>query len=151
MKYLILALLLLFLAGCIPVTVRPQFDDQGLPVALPVTPVGNVSPTGELTPIYRISTKAPSSFNWAAIGTAVGAITTALAAAYGLNLRGFASKAQSALKIACELADKQADTTDPEAIRTNKLIAQERQRAAGVLELTQRVRGKTTVTGEKHG
>ncbi|MGL4230675.1 MAG: hypothetical protein ACRCWJ_04840, partial [Casimicrobium sp.] len=129
MKYHLYALLFLVLAlaACIPVTVRPQFDDTGLPIALPVTPVGHISPTGELTPIYPVSDKAPSNFNWAAIGTVVGAITTALAAAYGINLRGFASKAQSALKIACELADKQADATDPEVIRMNKLAAQEKQ------------------------
>ena len=142
MNRVVILILVVFIAGCIPVTVRPQFDDAGLPIALPVTPVGSISPTGDFTPIYPVSDKAPSAFNWAAIGTVVGAITTALAAAYGLNIRGFASKAQSALKIACELADKQADTTDPEAIRMNKLIAQEQQRAAGVAELTQRVRGK---------
>lgn len=149
MKHLIIPLLLL--VGCIPVTVRPQFDDKGLPVALPVTPVGSISPTGELTPIYQVSDKSPSSFNWAAIGTAIGVVTTALAAAYGINLRGVVGKAQTALKIACVLADKQADTTDPEEIRANKLAAQEQQRAAGVLELTQRIRGKNVVTGENHG
>ncbi|MGL4232112.1 MAG: hypothetical protein ACRCWJ_12175 [Casimicrobium sp.] len=128
--------------ACIPVTVRPQFDDTGLPIALPVTPVGHISPTGELASIYPVSMAAPTGFDWGTVGTVIGAVTTALLAAYGINAKGFASKAVSALKIASELADKQEATSDPEMLRANKLAAMERQRAAGVLELTQKARGK---------
>ncbi len=145
MKYHLSVLLFLALVACIPVTVRPQFDDQGLPIALPVTPTGHISPTGELKPIYPVSAKAPTGFDWGTVGTVIGAVTTALLAAYGIKVKGFASKAVSALKIASDLADKQEATNDPETLRANKLAAMERQRAAGVLELTQKTRGKVSL------
>lgn len=143
MRSTLLSLLILIgLTACIPVTVRPQFDDQGLPIAMPVTPIGSITPTGELVPHYPVSKSAPSDMNWGAIGTALGAVTTALLAAYGINLRGFAGKAQSALKIACELADHNAVAETDEQVLRNKEIAAKRQKELGVLDLTKKVRGK---------
>ncbi len=132
----------IWLCGCIPVTIRPQFDDENKPIAIPVTPVGSVTPTGDFVPIYQVSGKAPTPTNWGAIGTAVGGILSALLAVYGINVRGIATKAKAALSIACELADRNADAETTEQVEHNKKIAQDRQLAAGVQALTQSVRGK---------
>lgn len=139
---LVAAMFLMALMGCIPVTVRPEFDDQGLPKALPVTPVGSISPTGELIPTYPVSNEAPAPTNWGAIGSVIGAITTGLLAAYGINLRGVASKAMTALQITAELADRQEEAETPEQTKRNKEIAALRQKEAGVHDLVKKVRGK---------
>lgn len=139
---LVAILFVMALTSCIPVTIRPQFDDKGLPIALPVTPTGSVSPTGELLPIYPVSNEAPKATNWGAIGSIIGAITTALLAAYGINLRGFASKAQTALRIACDLADQNAKAETDIDVERNKIIAAQQQAAAGVMAITQKARGK---------
>lgn len=142
---LLAAAIAIALSSCIPVTIRPQFDAKGLPKAIPVTPVGSVSPSGELLPIYPVSNEAPTPTNWGAWGAwgaAVGAITTALLAAYGINLRGFASKAQTALRIACDLADQNAIAETDQDVERNKMSASQQQIAAGVQALTQKVRGK---------
>jgi len=139
---LLAAAIAIALSSCIPVTIRPQFDAKGLPKAIPVTPVGSVSSSGELLPIYPVSNEAPTPTNWGAWGAAIGAITTALLAAYGINLRGFASKAQAALRIACDLADQNAKAETDTDVERNKMIASQQQMAAGVQALTQKVRGK---------
>ena len=140
---LVAILFLMALTSCIPVTIRPQFDDKGLPIAMPVTPTGSVSMDGTLTPIYPVSTEAPKATNWGAIGSIIGAITTALLAAYGINLRGFATKAQTALRIACDLADQNAKAETDTDVERNKMIAAQQQMVAGVQSLTQQARGKS--------
>lgn len=140
---LLTGLIALTMSGCIPVTVRPQFDDQGLPIALPVTPSGSVSIDGTLTPIYEVSSESPKPTNWAGIAVGISAFLNALLLAYGINLRGFASKAMTAIKIASDLADANAQAeTDPDVER-NKTEAAKRQTAAGVWKITQQARGKT--------
>ena len=136
------ALFLMALYGCIPVTIRPQFDDKGLPKAIPVTPVGSVSADGTMNPIYPVSNEAPTPVNWGAWGTAIGGILSAALAVYGINLRGFASKAQTALRIACDLADQNADAETDTDVERNKRIAAQQQISAGVLMITQKARGK---------
>lgn len=145
-------------AGCIPVTIRPQFDDQGAPIALPVTPTGTISPDGVITPIYPISTAKPTphpSFPWE---TALAAILGALGVAgggYGLLIRGVAQKAKTALRLACDLADANANVAEEAAslppeesakviaqIQRNKNIAAQEQEALGVRALIQKVRKK---------
>lgn len=139
---LVATILILLMSGCIPVTVRPEFDDHGLPKALPVTPVGSVSPTGDLVPIYPVSNEAPAPTNWGAIGSVIGAITTALLAAYGINVHGIAGKAKTALQITAELADRNAEAETDEQVQRNKEIAALRQKEAGVYDLVKKVRGK---------
>ena len=139
---LVAAIFVMALTSCIPVTIRPQFDDKGLPKAIPVTPVGSVSANGTMIPIYPVSNESPTPVNWGAWGTAIGAITTALLAAYGINLRGFASKAQTALRIACDLADQNAVAETDLDVEHNKMIAHQQQASAGVVALTRKVRGK---------
>ena len=139
---LVAALIYLALTGCIPVTIRPQFDDQGLPIAIPVTPAGSVAVDGTMTPIYPVSTKAPTQTNWGAIGTVVGGVLSAFLAVYGINVRSIATRAKTALSIACELADKNAVAETDEDVARNKAVAQQKQLGAGVQALTQEVRGK---------
>lgn len=130
------------LTGCIPVTIRPQFDDENKPIAIPVTPTGSISADGTLTPIYPVSSKSPQPTNWAAIGSVIGAITTALLAVYGINLRSGVAKAKTALRIACDLADANANAETDQDVERNKMIAFQQQAKAGVHEIVQRVRGK---------
>lgn len=140
---LVAAMFLMALTGCIPVTVRPQFDDDGLPIALPVTPTGSVSPDGTITPIYEISDQSPKPFNTAAVVAGISAFLNLLLAAYGINLRGIASKAKTALGIACNLADGNAQAETDEEVERNKRAAFSAQIKANVHHLTQSVRGKT--------
>lgn len=132
----------LLLTSCIPVTVRPQFDDKGLPIALPVTPTGSVSPDGTLNPVYPISAESPKPFNWSSVGVGLSIILNALLAAYGINLRGFASKAMTALRITADLADANARAETDSEVEKNKLIAAHQQVQAGVHKITQKARGK---------
>lgn len=131
------------LMGCIPVTVRPQFDDQGKPIALPVTPTGSVSPDGTITPIYEISNQAPKPFNTAAVVAGISGFLNLLLAVYGINLRGVVSQAKTALGIACNLADGNAQAETDEEVERNKRAAFAAQVKANVHTLTQSVRGKT--------
>lgn len=124
-------------------TIRPQFDEENKPIAIPVTPTGSISPDGTLNPIYPVSDKSPQPTNWGAWGTAIGGILTALLAVYGINLRGAVGKAKTALQIACDLADQNAVAETDNDVERNKMIAAQRQASAGVMALTQHVRGKT--------
>jgi hypothetical protein len=141
-RVVVALLLAVTLVGCIPVTIRPQFDDENKPIAIPVTPTGSISPDGTLTPVYPVSSKSPQPTNWAAWGAAIGAITSALLAAYGINLRGFASKAMTAVRIAADLADANARAETDTDVERNKIIAAQQQAAAGVMLITQKARGK---------
>lgn len=131
------------LCGCIPVTIRPQFDGSGKPIALPVTPTGSVSADGTITPIYEISDQAPKPFNTAAVVATISGFLNLLLAAYGINLRGVVSKAKTALGIACSLADGNAQAETDEEVERNKRAAFAAQIKANVHTLTQEVRGKT--------
>jgi hypothetical protein len=135
------------LAGCIriPVTVHPESDDKGLPVALPVTPAGSVSQEGVFTPVYPVSVdapKPPAPFPWgdilniglAALGVAGGG--------YGLLAAKVAGKAKSALAIACSLADRVSQAETDDDVAKAKDDARIAQIAAGVHDLTKQVRGK---------
>ena len=139
---LVAIMLLMAFTSCIPVTVRPQFDDKGLPIALPVTPTGSISADGTLTPIYDVSSEAPKETNWGAIGTVLGAIMTALLATYGINLRGAVAKAKTAIGLVANLADSQAKAETDEDVARNKALAAQMQEAAGVRDLIQKARGK---------
>ena len=140
---LVAALFYLALTGCIPVTVRPQFDDQGKPIALPVTPTGSVSPDGTITPIYEISGQAPKPFNTAAVVAGISGFLNLLLAAYGINLRGVVSRAKTALGIVSNLADANAQAETDEEVERNKRAAFAAQVKANVHKLTQEARGKT--------
>lgn len=139
---LVAALIYSLLSGCIPVTVRPQFDDKGKPIAIPVTPTGSISADGTINPIYEVSNESPKPTNWAAIGTGVSVVISALLAAYGINLRRVVGKAKGALKIACDLAEANGAAETDDDVKANKRIAESLQLAAGVHDLTQKVRGK---------
>jgi len=134
-------ILFLLFVGCIPVTIRPQFDDKGLPIAIPVTPVGSVSMDGTLTPIYPVSVDSPKTTDWAAIGGGLAAVLSTLLAAYGINIHGL-SKAKTAIKLVAELADKNAHAETDEEIIANKAESAKAQEAAGVRHLVSQARGK---------
>jgi uncharacterized membrane protein (DUF441 family) len=139
---LVAVIFVLALTSCIPVTIRPQFDDQNKPIAIPVTPVGSISPDGTLNPIYPVSDKSPQPTNWGSIGAVAGAVLSAFLAAYGINLRGAVSKLTTGLRLTSELADAQAQAFTPEEVAANKKLAAQTQEAAGVRTLIQKVRGK---------
>ncbi len=139
----ILALWVAFLiCGCIPVTIRPQFDGEGKPIAIPVTPVGSISPDGTLNPIYPVSSKSPQPTNWGGIAAAVTGILSAVLAVYGINLRAGLTKAVTAIRISSDLADANARADTDEDVERNKMIARQQQEAAGVHAITQKARGK---------
>jgi hypothetical protein len=135
----------IFLSSCIPVTIRPQFDSDGKPKAIPVTPVGSISPTGELLPIYPVSDEAPTPTNWAGIAATVTTILTAVLAVYGINLRGALGKMTTAAKIGFDLADANAAAETDEDVNVNKRAAEAFQIKNGVHGLTQKLRGKSDV------
>ena len=131
-------LAVLFLSGCIPVTVRPQFDAENKPIAIPVTPVGSISPDGTLNPIYPVSSKAPTDANWGSIGAVIGAITTALVAAYGTNVRGVASKAKTAIGIMAQLAEDNGRVETNDEVAANVKAAQALLKKHGVETLVEK-------------
>jgi hypothetical protein len=145
MKYIIL-IAVLFLSACIPVTIRPQFDDQGLPQAIPTTIIGSQDlETGVFHPAFPVSNKAPTppaKVPWDSILQ----IALALAGIGGLGGAGVAmrvaSKAKTAIKLVAELADAQEATSDPEALEKNKRLSAQMQEAAGVKTLIKKARGK---------
>ena len=139
---LVMAILVMAFTSCIPVTVRPQFDDSGKPIALPVTPTGSISADGTIVPIYEVSHESPKPTNWAAVAGGISLVLNALLAAYGINLRGVVSKAKTALGIACNLADANATAETDEQVKRNKEIAKDLQVSVGVHDMTQEVRGK---------
>ena len=136
------ALIYLALTGCIPVTIRPQFDDENKPIAIPVTPTGSISADGTLTPIYPVSDKSPQPTNWAGIVATVTGILSAVLAAYGINLRAGLSKAVAAVRIASDLADANARAETDEDVERNKMIAFQQQLQTGSHKITQQARGK---------
>lgn len=142
---LVAAILLLLLNGCIPVTIRPERDRQNLPIAIPVTAIGSVSPDGTLNPIYPVSTETPSpppSIPWGTIMTlALGAATVGTGGWAAIAVR-VAAKAKTALQIACQLADNNARAETDADVEANKLAAIQAQEVAGVRSLTQKARGK---------
>jgi hypothetical protein len=143
---LVACIILLALTGCIPVTVRPEFDDKGLPIALPVTPAGAVSPEGVFTPVYPVSVDAPPQpqpFPWGDILNIGLGLLGVAGGGYGLVAAKLAGKAKDALRIACSLADANANAETDLDVERNKMIAAQQQAAAGVAALTQAVRGKS--------
>lgn len=141
-RLVVTLLLALAIVGCIPVTIRPQFDDENKPIAIPVTPTGSISPDGTLVPIYTVSDKAPKPTNWAAIGIGISAVLNAILMAYGINLRGAVSKLTTGLRITSDLADANARAETDEDVEKNKMIAFQQQAKAGVHKIVQSVRGK---------
>jgi len=139
---LVATIFYLALTGCIPVTIRPQFDSQNKPIAIPVTPIGSVTPTGELVPIYPVSNESPKPTNWGAVGAVGGAILSAFLTAYGINLRGAVKKLRTGLQITADLADANARAETDAEVERNKMIAFQQQAKAGVHEVVQAVRGK---------
>lgn len=139
---LVAAMFIMALYGCIPVTVRPQFDSNGKPIALPVTPTGSVSPDGTIVPIYEVSDQAPKPFNTAAVVAGISGFLNLLLAVYGINLRGVVSRTSTALGIACNLADGNAQAETDEEVERNKRAAFAAQIKANVHQITQAARGK---------
>lgn len=134
----------LALTSCIPVTVRPEFDQQGLPKALPVTPVGSIAADGSLVPVYPTSNESPqpARFPWGTIAQVALAVLGVGGGGYGLLVGRVANKAKTALRIACNLAEANAQAETDEQVLVNKQAAARLQDEAGVRLLTQKVRGK---------
>lgn len=140
---LVAALLWSLLQGCIPVTIRPEFDAQGKPKAIPVTPVGGQDPaTGRFQPIYDVSDESPAPPTdwWPMIEKGAFVLLGLLTGTGGGMV--LVRRAKTALKIACELADRNADAETDEQVAENKRLAVSQQIKAGVHDLTQKVRGK---------
>ncbi len=132
----------IWLCGCIPVTIRPQFDDENKPIAIPVTPVGSVTPTGDFVPIYPVSDKSPQPTNWAGVVATVTGILSAVLAVYGINVRGALGKMTAVARISSELADANASAETNEQVERNKQTAFQKQLQANVHKQTQMARGK---------
>lgn len=93
-------------------------------------------------PVSEHAPEAPAPFPWetilqVAIGLLVGGGGGAVV------LRQVQAKARTALQIACDLADANAQADDDKQVELNKMVAAQRQRDAGVHALTQRARGRT--------
>ena len=129
--------------GCIPVTIRPEFDDSGKPKATPVTLVGSQDlTTGQFLPIYPVSDEAPQPpKDWWPMVESVLMIGLGLLTGTGGGMV-LVRRAKTALKIASELADANAEADTEDQVAQNKKIAQAKQEAAGVHALTQSVRLK---------
>ncbi len=140
---LVACILLMLLSGCIPVTVRPEFDDKGLPIALPVTPAGSVSPEGVYTPVYPVSDNPPAPpKDWSGLLEQIATLGLGLLVGGGAAIP-LINRAKTALRIACSLADANANAETDLDVERNKMIAAQQQAAAGVVALTQAVRGKS--------
>ena len=141
-----LGLLTLALSGCIPVTIRPEFDDAGLPKAIPVTAVGSQDETGRFHPVYPVSKQAPTPpepFPWESIlQVALGVLGITGLGGAGVALR-VAGRAKTALGIVCQLADANARADTDLQVEQNKMIAQHQQESAGVRVMTQKARRKS--------
>ena len=139
---LVACIILLALTGCIPVTVRPEFDDNGLPIALPVTPAGSVSPEGVYTPVYPVSDNPPAPpKDWSGLLEQIATLGLGLLLGGGAAVP-LVNRAKTALKIACNLADRVSNAETDDDVKAAKKLAEEQQIAAGVHALTQKVRGK---------
>lgn len=142
------ALVYLAISGCIPVTIRPQFDDDGRPKATPVTIIGAQDlTTGKFVPAFPVSDEPPTPpdpFPWESIlQVALGVLGVGGLGGAGVALR-VAGKAKAALAIVCQLADANARADTDLQVEQNKMIAQHQQESAGVRALTQRARGRPT-------
>ena len=141
----LLSIILILLVSCIPVTIRPEFDDAGLPKAIPVAPVGSQDAAGVFHPPFPVSEKAPSppsGFPWETIlQVGLGVLGVGGLGGAGVAMRAV-GRAKTALSLVCSLADAQEATSDPEALKRNKEIAAQMQDAAGVRKLVQQVRKK---------
>lgn len=138
--------LALAIAGCIPVTIRPEFDDAGKPKATPVTIAGTQDlQTGEFHPLYPVSDETPTPpapFPWEAIlQIALGVLGVGGLGGAGVAMRAV-GKTRTALSMVCNLVDAQASAETDADVAKNKLLAQQMQEAAGVRTLIQSVRGK---------
>lgn len=140
---LVAAMFIMAMTSCIPVTIRPQFDDDNKPIAIPVTPTGSISADGTISPIYEVSNRAPTPLNAAAVVATISGVLNLILMAYGINLRGVVSKTKTALGIACSLADGNAQAETDEEVERNKRAAFAAQVRANVHLLTQQERGKT--------
>lgn len=135
----------LFVNACIPVTVYAPRDENGLPMTLPVTPVGTIeSPAGplEMKPLYPVSKgdAHPPTFPWGTVGTIALAVLGVGGGGFGLRAASIAAKAKTALQIACSLADQVAVADTDEQVRAAKERAMAEQIKNGVHDLTQSVR-----------
>ncbi len=139
-------LALVLLVGCIPVTVYPPRDAEGLPMTLPVTPVGSIeTPAGavELVPVYPTSKgdPKPPTFPWATAGSiALALLGVAGGGGFAVRAAAIASKAKTALQIACSLADRMAVAETDGDVARAKQEAMAAQIKNGVHDLTQSVR-----------
>lgn len=146
----IAALLFLWAAcllwGCIPVTIRPEFDDAGKPKAVPVTVAGSQDlATGEFHPLYPVSDQAPTPpapFPWETIlQVALGVLGVGGLGGAGVAMRAV-GKARTAISLVANLADAQAAAETDDEVAANKRLAAQMQQAAGVRSLIQAARGK---------
>lgn len=140
---LLLLMPALMLVGCIPVTIRPEFDDSGLPKAIPVTPIGAQDlATGAFIPAYPVSSQAPKPpKDWWPM------IEMGLSILLGLAVGGGAAvpvirKARTAIGLVANLADANASADTDADVERNKALAAQMQEAAGVRSLIQSVRNK---------
>lgn len=132
----------MMLSSCIPVTIHPERDAQGKPIAIPVTPVGTVTPDGVMVPIYDVSEQAPAPpTNWWPMVEQGLTLLLGIVAGGGVAVP-MITRARKALSLVCNLADAQAQSFTPEEVEKNKILAAQMQEAAGVRGLIQKVRGK---------
>lgn len=145
MLAILLSAILILSVSCIPVTIRPEFDDAGLPKAIPVAPVGSQDAAGVFHPPFPVSEKAPSppsGFPWETVlQIGLGVLGVGGLGGAGVAMRAV-GRAKTALSLVCSLADAQEATSDPEALKRNKMLAARAQEAAGVRALVQQVRKK---------
>ena len=141
---LVAAMFIMALTSCIPVTIRPEFDDAGLPKAIPVAPVGSQDGAGVFHPPFAVSSEAPTPpqpFPWDTI-LQVGVALLTGAGGAGLLAGRVVGRVKTALSIACQLADDTATAETDEQVRLAKQLAESKQIRAGVHELTAQVRKK---------
>jgi hypothetical protein len=146
---ILLSIILILSVSCIPVTIRPEFDDAGLPKAIPVAPVGSQDSAGMFHPPFPVSEKSPTpppSFPWETIlQVGLGVLGVGGLSGAGVAMRTV-GRAKTALSLVCSLADAQEATSDPEALKRNKMLAAQAQEAAGVRSLINHVRKKKSPT-----
>lgn len=143
---LVAAMLAMAITGCIPVTIRPEFDDRGDPKAIPVTVAGAQDlATGVFHPVYPVSEQAPTPpapFPWETIlQVALGVLGVGSVGGAGVAVRVI-GKLRTAVRISSDLADAQARAETDEDVERNKMIARHQQEQAGVRSMTQKARGK---------
>lgn len=133
------------LVACIPVTVYPPRDAAGLPMTLPVTPVGTIATAAgdvELVPVYPTSKgdPKPPEFPWGTAGAIALALLGVGGGGFGMRAVAIAGRAKKALSIACTLADQVSEAETDEEVRVAKQSAMAAQIKNGVHDLTQQVR-----------